>query len=71
MQSIHSFSEVLDAIDVLSFDEQETLLDIISKRIHEQGRKKLKADIEQARSEYSQGLCQKTSVDALMDDILS
>lgn len=50
MQPTDSFSEVLEAIDLLSLDEQETLLDIITKRIHERGRKQLKADIEQARN---------------------
>jgi len=71
MQPIYSFSEVLEAIDVLSVDEQETLLDIISKRLHERGRKQLKADIEQARNEYSQGMCQAASINSLMAEILS
>lgn len=71
MQPTDSFSEVLEAIDLLSLDEQETLLDIITRRIHERGRQQLKADIEQARNDYSQGMCQATSVDSLMDEILS
>ncbi|KJV05965.1 hypothetical protein [Methylocucumis oryzae] len=71
MQPIYSFSEVLEAIEVLSVDEQETLLSIISNRIHERGRKQLKADIEQARNEYREGICQAASIDSLMAEILS
>ncbi len=65
------FNEVLDAIDTLSLDEQETLLTIVQRRFADRTRQKLFSDIQAARVEFNQGHCQSTSVDALMQEILS
>ncbi len=65
------FGGVLDVIETLSLDEQETLLDIMQKRLVERGRQQRLADIQEAREEYAQGACQPTSVEALMQEILS
>jgi hypothetical protein len=55
----------------LSLDEQETLLDIVRRRIAEQGRKKLAQDIREARDEFARGRCDPTSPEDLMKEILS
>jgi hypothetical protein len=65
------FNEVLEVIETLSLDEQETLLAIVQRRFAERSRQKLLADVQSAREEFNQGDCQPTSVDELMKDILS
>lgn len=65
------FGEVLEAIDHLSLDEQETLRDILHRRIAEQGRRKLAAEIASARQEFAKGQCQPATADDLMKEILS
>ncbi|GEM_PF-426917 len=71
MQQRQSFSEVLEAIDALSLEDQEVLLDIVERRVNERTRQQLACDIQQARAEFAQGQCQSTSVESLMADILS
>jgi len=65
------FGEVLEAIDQLSLEEKETLLDIVQRRLAERGRKQLAADIEEARIEFAAGRCQPATVSDLMKEILS
>jgi hypothetical protein len=71
MEQLISFGEVLEAIDQLSLDEQETLLDIIQHRIAERERKRLAAEIREARQEFAAGGCHPTTADELMEEILS
>lgn len=63
------FGEVLEAVDKLSPDEQETLLLIVRRRLAEQGRKRLAQDIREAREEFAQGRCDPTTVEDLMKEI--
>ena len=65
------FGEVLEAIDQLSMDEQETLINILHCRMAERGRQQLVAEIEAARQEFAGGGCQVATADELMKDILS
>ncbi len=65
------FGEVLEVIDQLSLEEQETLIDILHRRMAERGRKQLVAEIEAARQEFAEGRCQAATADDLMKEILS
>jgi hypothetical protein len=65
------FAEVLEAIDQLSSDEQETLVAIVHRCIAERGRKRLTTEIQEAQREFAQGLCRTSGVDELMDEVLS
>lgn len=65
------FSEVLEAIDQLSLDEQETIMGILQHRVAEQGRENIANEVESARDEWHQGKCKATTVDELMDELLS
>lgn len=71
MENTEDFGEVLEAVARLSLDEQETLLDIVRRRIAEQGRKKLAQDIREAREEFAQGRSGPTTPEDLMKEILS
>lgn len=65
------FGEVLDAVDQLPPKEQETLVEIVARRIAERGRKRLLADVQEARREYETGGCPQTTVDELITKIFS
>lgn len=71
MEQTMPFGEVLDAIDKLSREEQETLLDIVQRRIAERGRKQLATEIREVRQEFEAGRCQPITADELMKEILS
>jgi hypothetical protein len=71
MDRSQPFAEVLEAVDQLTSEEQETLVAIVLRRISERGRKRLAADVQEARREFEEGLCRPSSADELMDEILS
>ena len=71
MEHSQPFAEVLEAVDQLSADEQETLVAIVQRRMAERGRKQLAADIQEARREFAAGLCQPSTAEELMNEILS
>ena len=50
MQHTQPFAEVLEAVDQLSTEEQETLVAIVRRRMAERGRKRLAADVQEARA---------------------
>ncbi|MGQ9630026.1 MAG: hypothetical protein ACUVXI_06875 [bacterium] len=56
-------------IDKLSLEEQETLIDILRRRIAERGRKMLAAEIQEARKEFAEGRCRPATADEI--EILS
>ncbi len=67
MQNMISFGEVVEAADRLSLDEQESLLDILYKRIIERRRAKLAQDIQDARIELQKGDYQPATPDEIME----
>jgi hypothetical protein len=66
-----AFGEVLDAVCALSTDEQLTLLELVGRRLAEEGRIRVAASIRDARREYAEGKCRSATVDELMSEILS
>jgi len=71
MEKAASFAEVLEAADQLPLDDQEALADVLHRRIIEQRREELVAEVRQARKEFAQGRCRPASVDELMAEILA
>ncbi len=59
---------VLEAADVLSIDEQETLVDILSRRVTEACR--AAQDAAAARREFQDGGCRPADPDDLIGEIL-
>lgn len=70
MEKESSFGDVLDAADALSIDEQETLVDILGRRVTELRRFELAKDIAAARQEFHNGGCSAADPDELMGEIL-
>jgi len=71
MEQTMPFGEVLEAINKLSLEEQETLMDILHRRMAERGRKALAVEIQEARREFAEGQCWPATADELMKEILS
>lgn len=65
------FGEVLEAVDHLSLEEQQTLVEIVRRRVVEQGRKRLAAEIQEANQEFAEGRCRQVTADELMNEVLS
>jgi hypothetical protein len=71
MDSVLAFGEVLDAADQLSLEEQETLTDILKRRIIRRRRQELAAEVHSARQEYETGSCKAVAPDELMAEIIA
>lgn len=71
MEKTISFGEVLEAADKLSMEEQETLIDILHRRMIERRRAELAQDIREAQKEFQEGKFQPVTADKLMKEILS
>jgi PAS domain-containing protein len=65
------FGEVLEAADRLTLEEQEELMDVLSRRIAERRRDQLARDVRSARSELRKKHCRPPTPDELMTEILS
>ena len=64
------FAEVLEAADRLSLEDQESLLEILRRRIIERRREELAAEIHEAEEEYRAGTCEPRSARELIEEIL-
>ena len=71
MEHVLAFGEVLEAADQLSLEEQETLADILKRRVIQQRRRELAADVQAARQEYGDGSCAPVTPDEMMTEILA
>ena len=71
MHQTACFGEVLDAVGTLSPEEQLALVDIVSHRLAEEGRKRVAADIRESQREYAEGRCRPVTIDELRNEILS
>lgn len=71
MQSEKTFGEVLEAADHLTLDEQESLVDILRRRLIERRRLELVADIQEAMQEFESGNARAAIPEELMREIVS
>ena len=65
------FSEVLDAADKLSPEEQDALIDVLHRRQIERRREEIRQAAEEAEREFQAGLCRPVTPDELMRELLS
>ena len=65
------FGEVLEAIDTLSLEDQETLEGILHRRIIERRRAELVQDVQEAQQEFQAGQCRPVTPEELMQEIVS
>lgn len=71
MQHINSFAEVLEADDKLPLEDQEALIEILSRRVADCRRAEMIKNIEEARKEFREGRCKVGTPDEIMKEILS
>ncbi len=64
------FGEVLEVADKLSLNEQETLIEVLQRRIIERRREKLAEETQDAQQEFLAGHCQPATPAELMKEIL-
>ncbi len=65
------FGDVLDAVGALSAEEQLALVEIVARRLAEQGRTRVAASVQEARREFAEGRCRPVTIDELRDEIQS
>jgi hypothetical protein len=65
------FGEILEDADKLTLEEQEELIDVLSRRIAERRRNLLARDVRSARDELRKGRCRPVTTDEIMTEILS
>jgi hypothetical protein len=63
-----TFADIVDLADKLSADEQETLLEILGRRIAQRRRAELAGEIRQAREEFARGESRPATVRQIMDE---
>jgi predicted CopG family antitoxin len=71
MENIMPFGEVLEAVDKFSLEDQETLIEVLQRRLIERRREEIAKEIREARREFQSGQCRAVTPDELMAEILS
>ena len=64
-----TFAEIVDAADQLSTDEQQTLVEILNRRLADRNRERLVRDVKEARDEFANGTAQPAPVKQIMDEV--
>jgi hypothetical protein len=65
------FDEVLDAVEGLPIEERAELLEVVRRRLAEQGRQRIVDDVRDARVQFKKGEGRRASVDDIMREIKS
>jgi len=71
MEKATSFADMLEAADELPLEDQESLAEILHRRVIERRREELAREVLQAQQEYQQGGCRPATTDELMAEILA
>ena len=69
MPQTMQFSQILEMIDYLSFDEQDDLINIIKHRQIEKRREQIAQNISQARQDYQNGNVFRGDVDSIIAEL--
>lgn len=70
MNHIISLNEILEDAERLSLEEQETLLEILNRRITNRRRAELAKDIRDAQREFREGKTRTATPDELVNEIM-
>jgi hypothetical protein len=71
MEAELTFHKVLGDVVRLSLDEQETLVNIVRRRLAEARRKQIIADVKEGEKEFAAGVLKPASVSEIMREITS
>ncbi len=64
------FAQVLEAADQLSLEDQESVLEILHRRIIDRRREELAREVREAEEEWQAGKSEPRSAEELMKEIL-
>jgi hypothetical protein len=71
MQLALSFNDVLEAVDQLTLAEQESLVDILRRRLADKRRAELLQEVQSARQEYQRNQVQVATADDIFEELFS
>ncbi len=69
IEKISTFQQALEVVEALEPEEQEILVNIVSRRLSQQRRNELINEVAQAKSDYEQGKVRRGSVADLMSEL--
>ena len=64
------FQDLIETIEALPLDDRELLIEIVRKRLIQERRAKLAAEIAEARDNYQRGAVHRGTVADLMEDLV-
>jgi homoserine kinase len=64
-----AFQQAIETVESLSLEDQEILLDILQKRLHQQKREKLIEEIQEVEQEYAEGKVKFGSADEFLAEL--
>ncbi|KAF3885919.1 MULTISPECIES: hypothetical protein [Nostocales] len=69
MTQASKFEQVLESVETLSIEEQEALIDLVQRRLAEQRRSEIAANIAQAQAEYQAGKVFRGTVEQIIAEL--
>ncbi|MBE9259409.1 MULTISPECIES: hypothetical protein [Dolichospermum] len=66
---ISAFQKAIESVEILSIEDQEILLNLLQKRLHEAKRTKLSQEITEVRQEFYEGNFQFGSVNQFLGEL--
>jgi hypothetical protein len=69
MSKTSAFQKAIESVERLSLEDQEILLDILQKRLHQQRRTNLTQEITEIRQEFTQGQVTFGSVEQFLKEL--
>jgi hypothetical protein len=64
-----AFQQAIESVENLSLEDQEILLDLLQKRLHQAKRTKLSQKITEVRQEFAEGNVQYGSVEQFLAEV--
>lgn len=64
-----AFQQAIESVEKLSLEDQEILLDLLQKRLHQAKRTKLFQEITEVRQEFAEGNVQYGSIEQFLGEV--
>ncbi|OKH55599.1 hypothetical protein NIES2101_04090 [Calothrix sp. HK-06] len=69
MTQIYRLEQAIENVEALSLEEQETLINVVKRRLIEKRRDKIASNIAQSQLEYDSGKVFRGTIDEIMDEL--
>jgi len=64
------FADAVEAAGQLPDDDQRALIDLLQRRLADADRRRLVAEVQEARAQFASGMCHPATPDEILDDVL-